>query len=207
MARVLVACEFSGTVRDAFAALGHDAWSCDILPSESPGNHIEGCVLSVLDQDWDLIVAHPPCTYLSYAGTRHWNNPGRAEKREDALAFFMKCYNAPARRVAVENPVGYANTVFRKPDQVIDPYFFGDRERKRTALWLRNLPPLIHVRSDDLISIATHCPPPEPKYFLYNGKAVHWCAAQSGAKDRQKKRSRFWPGIANAMAQQWGALL
>lgn len=132
--RLLVACEFSGVVRDAFAAVGWDAWSCDLLPTEIPGKHIQGDVLEVLDEGWDLMIAHPPCTYLSYAANGYWHQPGRAEKRDEAMNFFMALVSAPVERICVENPVGLPNTVYRKPDQIIHPYFFGERELKKTCL-------------------------------------------------------------------------
>lgn len=142
--RVLVACECSGRVRDAFRAKGHDAWSCDIEPSEGSAKyHIQGDVLAHLNKNWDLIIAHPPCTYLSCVGNR-WlaTDPSRYAKRERALKFFLACYNASAPHVCVENPTGYANTKFRKPDQTIHPYMFGEAVKKRTCLWLRGLPML-----------------------------------------------------------------
>ena len=158
--RVLVACEFSGTVREAFAALGHDAWSCDLLPTERPGQHIQGDALAVLGDGWDLMVAHPPCTYLTVSGNK-WMRPefaerfpGRAGQREDAAAFFLALYNAPIPRVAVENPIGVMSSRFRKPDQVIQPWMFGHGEVKATCLWLRGLQPLIptHREEPDLFA-------------------------------------------------------
>jgi hypothetical protein len=197
--RVLVACEFSGIVRDAFAAKGHDAWSCDLLPTERPGNHIQGDVLEILNDDWDLMIACPPCTYLSYVGTRHWNKPGRAALREDAMQFFLVLANAAIEKIAVENPLGYASKVFRKPDQTIHPYYFGDPVQKRTCLWLKNLPPLIFTQ---MLS------KPEPLYYCQGekskGKAIHWVEGIRGVKNRSHERSRFFPSIANAMADQWG---
>ena len=199
--RVLVACEFSGTVRDAFVTKGHDAWSCDILPTEKPGQHIQGDALEALKQEWDLVIAHPPCTYLSYVGSRHWNRPGRAEARDAALAFMIALYDAPVEMVAVENPVGWANSVWRKPDQIVHPYYFGEPVQKRTCLWLRGLPKLIPTNM---------LPKPEPLYFCKGpksqGKAIHWTEAMRGvsSKDRGKARSKTFQGIADAMAAQWG---
>ena len=128
--RVLVACEFSGIVREAFKVRGHDAWSCDLLPTEIPGQHIQGDVLEHLEDGWDMMIAHPPCTYLSYVGMRHWNKPGRAEKRVEAMQFFMRFIRANIPRICVENPLGYPSQVFRAPDQIIHPYYFGDPFQK-----------------------------------------------------------------------------
>lgn len=200
--KVLVACEYSGVVRDAFSKRGHEAWSCDILPTESPhGNHIQGDARPILRQAWDLIIAHPPCTYLSVVANRVWNNPGRAELREDAALFFMDMYNALSEKVCVENPVGCMNTRFRKPDQIIHPYYFGEDVQKRTCLWLRGLPKLIHPDPKTLQK-------PPPLYICKGpkskGKAIGWCEGMSGVKDRAKARSKTFQSIADAMAQQWG---
>lgn len=200
--RVLVACEFSGTVRDAFRAKGHDAWSCDILPCEAdPQWHIQGDALPLLKQDWDLMVACPPCTYLSVVGNRHLGQPGRAAARKDALEFFMQFANADIPKKCIENPVGHANTAYRKPDQIVHPYMFGERSLKRTCFWLYGLRPLIWQKNDDLFNSATATEYPEPVYILKtNGKRIHHTEAIKGGK----KRSKFWVGIANAMADQWG---
>lgn len=220
--RVLIACEFSGIVRDAFTARGHDAWSCDLLPSERPGQHIQGDVTPILREPWDLVIAHPPCTYLSYAGNAHWNNPGRAKKREEAMAFFMECYNANAPRVCVENPFGYPVKAFRRPCQIINPFDFGEPIRKRTCLWLRGL--MILWRGDDLFEgTGQPVPPPEPVYVgvrKATGKPEkrytqdvrphkrfagqwHWIESVSPGMDRAHERSRSFPSIAATMAEQW----
>jgi hypothetical protein len=191
--KVLVACEYSGTTRDAFLKLGHDAMSCDLLPTESEGPHYQGNVLDILYDGWDLLIAHPPCTYLSYAATSSWNNPGRAELREQALEFFILFINAPIEKICVENPVGYPNTVYRKPDQIIHPYYFGEPEMKRTCLWLKNLPLLTY-------DIANKKNKPEPYYVDSNGKNRHFTDATRGGKTRSKS----FKSIANAMASQWG---
>jgi len=199
--RVLVACEYSGIVRDAFIARGHEAMSCDLLPSESDkGPHYQGNVEDVLGQGWDLMVAFPPCTYLSYVGNRHWNKPGREKLRREGLAFFMKMANADIPRIAIENPLGYAGKAWRKPDQIIHPYFFGEPFKKRTCLWLKNLPKLIWNKEDSLFWKQTAVEEPKPVYFLKTtGKGIHHTEAIHGGK----ARSKFWPGIADAMADQW----
>jgi hypothetical protein len=141
--RVLVACEFSGIVRDAFAKLGHDAWSCDLLPSERPGQHIQGDVLDILGDGWDMMLAFPPCTYLCSSGL-HWNHrrPGRAAKTEEALDFIKQLLDADIPAIALENPVGCINTRIRKPDQAVHPWQFGENASKKTCLWLKGLPKL-----------------------------------------------------------------
>ena len=167
--KVLVACEFSGRVRDAFTALGHDAISCDLLPSETPGKHYQGNVLDIINEGFDLMIAHPPCTYLSVAGNAHLKRPGRIEKRLEAYQFFLKLANAPIYRIAIENPVGYINTNYRKPDQIIHPYYFGEPFQKRSCLWLKNLPLLMY--NNTIV---------EPKHvrisqgIVTNGKKIGW---------------------------------
>lgn len=192
--KVLIACEYSGIVRDAFIAKGHEAMSCDLLPTERPGAHYQGNVMDIINNGWDLMIAHPPCTYLSYVGTRHWNNPGRKELREDALKFFIALYNSDIPKIAIENPLGYVSKAFKKYDQIIHPYYFGDNAQKRTCLWLKNLPLLKHPDPKTLIK-------PEPIYISKtNGRKIHWTEANHGGK----VRSKFWEGIAKAMAEQWG---
>jgi hypothetical protein len=180
--RVLVACEFSGIVRDAFAARGHDSWSCDLLPSERHGNHIKGDVLGVLDQHWDLMIAHPPCTHLAVSGAR-WFAKKQLEQ-DEALAFVRILLDAPIERIALENPVSVISSRVRKPDQIIQPWMFGHGETKATCLWLKGLPQLTPT---NVVSGR------EPR--------VHFA---SPSPDRWKERSRTLPGIAEAMAEQWG---
>jgi hypothetical protein len=195
--RVLVACEFSGIVRDAFRARGHDAWSCDLLPSERPSDfHLQGDVLNILYYDtphFDLMIAHPPCTYLATSGNR-WMaiQPERKEKRKEAVQFFDKLLNAPIPRKAVENPVSVISTAIRPPDQVIQPWEFGHPEIKKTCLWLVNLPPL---KPTNIIKQST--------LDQRNIGRVHH---EVPSPDRWKNRSRTYQGIADAMADQWGSL-
>lgn len=140
--KVLVACEYSGTVRDAFAAKGHEAWSCDILPSDTPGNHYQGDVGDILSNHWDLIIAHPPCTHLAVSGCRWFDKKIADGRQQAAVDFFMKFTNINCNKIAIENPISIMSTKYRKPDQIIHPYMFGDGERKATCLWLKNLPKL-----------------------------------------------------------------
>lgn len=180
---VLVACEFSGVVRDAFIARGHDAWSCDLLPSDSDrGPHYQGDVLDILDEGWDLMIAHPPCTHLAVSGAR-WFSEKRAEQ-EESLQFVRKLLDAPIPRIALENPVSIISTRIRKPDQIIQPWMFGHGETKATCLWLKNLPKLAPTN-------------------VVEGRwaRVH---RMSKSKNRWKLRSITYPGIAEAMAEQWG---
>lgn len=181
--KVLVACEFSGTVRDEFSNFGHDAMSCDLLDSETPGKHYKGDVREVLDQGWDLMVAHPPCTHLAVSGARWWANK-EAEQME-ALWFVRSLMDAPIPRIALENPVSKISSAIRKPDQIIQPWMFGHGEVKTTCLWLKGLPKL------------------EPTQVVPGRDQKCW--KQPEHKDRWKRRSRTYPGIAYAMASQWGA--
>ena len=195
--RVLIACEYSGAVRDAFRARGHDAMSCDLLPTDVDGPHYQGDVFDVIGNGWDLMIAHPPCTYLCSSGL-HWNGrvEGRAAKTEDALAFVRALFDAPIPRIAIENPVGCIGTRIRKADQTIQPHQFGDDASKATCLWLKGLPLLT--------------PTDRVPGRMVNGKARWANQTDSGqnrlapSADRWKLRSATFPGIAAAMADQWG---
>lgn len=180
--KVLVACEYSGKVRDAFAAKGHFAVSCDLLPSETEGNHYLGDVRDILDYDWDLMVAHPPCTHLAVSGARWFKY--KMQEQEEALAFVKTLMEAPIDKIAIENPVSVISSKIRKPDQIIQPWMFGHGETKATCLWLKGLPKLTPT---NLVEGR------EPK--------VHHMAPGPG---RWKERSRTYQGIADAMAEQWG---
>ena len=182
--RVLIACEFSGIVREAFRARGHDAWSCDLLPTEIPGQHIQDNVLSILSGGWDLMIAHPPCTYLASSGARWFSDPYRAIQQDLALNFVSDLIEAPIDRIALENPIGVISTRIRKPDQIIQPWEFGHPETKATCLWLKNLPPLIATA-----------------ICVRREARVH---KMRQSPDRWKNRSRTLPGVAKAMAEQWG---
>jgi hypothetical protein len=218
--KILIACEFSGVVREAFKAQGHDAWSCDLLPTEIPGNHIQGDVLGILDDGWDLMVAHPPCTYLASSGL-HWNKrrPGRSLLTEEALDFVQALHEAPIRHIAIENPVGCISTRLRKPDQIIQPYEFGGNASKATCLWLINLPALTPTRiiePEYACKCGNRFSNELGKYGCFNcdGIAKPVWGNQTGSgqnkvapsPDRWKERSRTFPGITEAMATQWGCL-
>ena len=193
--KILVACEYSGIVRDAFAAKGHDAWSCDILPTESPGNHFQGDVLEHLDKGWDLMIAHPPCTHLAVSGAR-WFTEGKKpwSLQEEALDFVRKLLDAPINKIALENPVSVISTKIRKPNQIIQPFQYGHDVTKKTCLWLKNLP---NLKPTKIV---------KPDIVLVNGKKMsrmHYESFKLPSKERSKVRSKFYTGIAEAMADQW----
>jgi len=202
--RVLVACEFSGVVRDAFASRGHDAMSCDLLPSERPGPHHQGDVRDLLDDwiGWDLMIAFPPCTYLCSSGL-HWNkrDPDRERKTEEALGFVRELLSAQIPRIALENPIGRIGTAIRPADQIIQPYEYGHDARKGTCLWLRGLPLLKPTKYV------------EPRWVRQaNGRVLPRWSNQTDSgqnrlppsSDRWKLRSHTYQGVADAMAEQWG---
>ena len=182
--RVLVACEFSGTVRDAFLAVGHDAMSCDLLPTDRPGPHYQGDVRDVLDYPWDLMIAHPPCTHLSVSGARHFAAKRITGAQQAAASFFLLLARATPPRIAIENPVCVMSSLWRQPDQIIQPWQFGHGETKATCLWLKGLQPLRATTVVDGREARVHRMPP--------------------STDRWKLRSATYPGIAAAMADQWG---
>ena len=192
--KVLIACEFSGTVRKAFEDKGHESWSCDLLPTQEKGNHIQDDVLKHLDKGWDLMIAHPPCTYLSNAGARHLYPKGKLNEDRlklglQAKEFFLKLLNADIEKIAVENPV--SSKVFELPkySQIIQPFEHGHTVSKKTCLWLKNLKPL---QPTNLVSKQENC----------HGAKGSWY--NKGGKDRYLRRSKTFKGIAQAMANQWG---
>jgi hypothetical protein len=218
--RVLVACEYSGRVRDAFIREGHEAMSCDLLPTDQPGPHYQGDVRDVMHDGWDLMVAHPPCTYLSVSGM-HWTTRGLRDPQltEDALAFVRLLMDAPIERIAIENPVSVISSRIRPPDQIINPYEFGHDASKKTCLWLKGLPKLV---ATELVDPHWVCCGIE----LPDGAGKYGCANCNGEKkarprwgnqtasgqnklapsaDRWKIRSETYQGIADAMAKQWGS--
>jgi site-specific DNA-cytosine methylase len=180
--RVLIACEFSGIVRNEFHKLGHDAWSCDLLPTEIEGNHFQCDIKEIINNDWDLMIAHPPCTHLSVSGARWFKN--KQEEQKEALEFVRFLLNSNIEKIALENPISIISTKIRKPDQIIQPWMFGHGETKATCLWLKNLDPLIPTN-----------------IVVGRENRVH---KEKPGKDRWKNRSRSFLGIAKAMAEQWG---
>lgn len=191
--RVLVACEYSGIVRDAFIALGHEAMSCDLLPTESPGPHYQGDVRDVLCYPWDLMVAHPPCTDLAVSGAAWFQDKRTNGSQYASASFFMQLAKADIPQIAIENPVCIMSKLWRRPDQIVNPFQFGDPVSKKTCLWLKNLPQLIPtniVKGSRYIESSSGRRYPE------------WCWNTGGGTG--KKRSEFFPGIAAAMAEQWG---
>jgi hypothetical protein len=187
--KVLVACEFTGTVRRAFRELGHEAWSCDLLPAEDGGPHIQGDVRQVLGDGWDLMVAHPPCTHLAVSGARHFHR--KQVEQAEALEFVRTLMDAPIPRIALENPVSVISSRIRRPDQIIQPYQFGHPESKKTCLWLKGLNPL------------------QPTAVMqmrgrWENQTPSGQNKLGPSPDRWKIRSKTYPGIAHAMATQWG---
>lgn len=201
--KILVACEYSGVVRDAFRKMGHDAYSCDILPCEgSQDYHYQCDINDVLIGEWDMIIAHPPCTYLTVTGNRWFKEeykdrfPNRKQDREEAVNFFMMFANHKCPKICIENPLGIMSTRWRKPDQIIQPYQFGHKEAKKTCLWLKGLPTL---RPTKIV---------EPEYTTFkSGKRMatwYTNALKLPPRERMKVRSKTFQGIADAMAEQWG---
>jgi hypothetical protein len=224
MKRVLIACEYSGIMRKAFAEKGFDTWSCDLLDTEMPtelspdeigngyGNHVQGNVLELLNEHWDLLIGFPPCTYLSYAGMNNWYDEGRAMKRIEAAKFFMQLWQAPIKNICIENPRGIMNKIFRQPDQVIHPYYFGEAHLKRTCLWLKNLPKLVWLNQSDLFGTQTAIDKPEPVQ-------VQICKKTGRLKNRYftdsivgriksgHEKSKSFSSIAQAMSNQWSHVI
>lgn len=197
--KILCACEESQAVTIQLRKLNHEAYSCDIQKCSGghPEWHICDDVLKYLNLSWDIIIAFPPCTFLSFAGNKYLNDPGRLESRLAARDFFMKFVNAPCEHIAIENPLGWMSVYYRPPDQIVHPFYFGDPFLKRTCLWLKNLPCLY---STNLL------PKPDPVYVQKNGKKRYWVdtvSSSSSSLDRQKIRSRTFPGVAAAMAFQF----
>jgi hypothetical protein len=182
--RVLVACEYSGRVRDAFSRGGHFAVSCDLMDSEAEGNHYKGDVFDIINDGWDLLIAHPPCTHLAVSGARHFPAKRASGVQQEALAFVQRLLDAPIPRIALENPISIISTAIRKPDQIIQPWMFGHGETKATCLWLKNLPLLTPTDIVEGREARVHRMSPSPT--------------------RWKERSRTYTGIAVAMADQWG---
>lgn len=184
--RVLVACEYSGVVREAFREKGHEAWSCDLKPSEIPGPHYQEDVLNVLNYGWDLMIAHPPCTHLAVSGARWFKE--KEKEQAEAVSFFMALADADIPQICVENPVSIMSSLWRKPDQIIHPWMFGDSYSKSTCLWLKNLPKLVSTNIVD-----------KGEFVIHGGRKIaKWYS------NREIARDKTFPGIARAMAEQWG---
>jgi hypothetical protein len=191
--RVLIACEYSGTVRDAFIARGHDAMSCDILPSDRPGPHYQGDIVDILRDDWGLMIAHPPCTHLAVSGAKHFAAKQADGRQAAALDFVRMLMAAPIPRIALENPVSIISTKIRKPDQIIQPWMFGHEATKTTCLWLKGLPPLVPT---DIVGKGA-------RHVTKSGKSLPTWYNLPPSADRWKIRSATFQGIADAMAAQW----
>jgi hypothetical protein len=206
--KVLLACEESQAVCIEMRKKGHEAYSCDILPcsGEYPEWHIQGDVLQVIDQGWDMMIAFPPCTHLAVSGAAWFEQKRKDGRQQEGIDFFMKLVNAPIDKIAIENPVGIMSKIYRKPDQVIQPYYFGDPHQKTTCLWLKNLPLLYHNAApnlfDDVVTFV------QPEFITAkSGKKythIHYIGSSGGRGGHL--RSKTFPGIAAAMANQWGSL-
>lgn len=201
--KILIACEFSGTVREAFKKLGHDVLSCDLEPTDIPGNHYQGDIMDIINDGWDMMIAHPPCTYLTVTGNKWFKDeykdrfPTRQQDRKDAIKFFMQLANAPIDKIAIENPIGIMSSTWKKPDQIIQPWQYGHEATKSTCLWLKNLPLLIPTKVVNKGEFVT---------FKSGKRMTKWYAdaASHSPKERAKIRNKTFQGIADAMADQWG---
>ena len=201
--KILIACEFSGTVREAFTKLGHDVTSCDLEPTSLPGKHYQGSVLDILNDGWDMMVAHPPCTYLTVTGNKWFKEeykdrfPNRQQDRKDAIEFFMALVNANIPKIVIENPIGIMSTIYQKPSQIIQPWQFGHEASKSTCLWIKGLPLL---KPTNIVSKG------EFVTFKSGKRMTKWYAdaAKYSPKERAKIRNTTFQGIADAMADQWG---
>ncbi len=182
--KILIPCEFSGVVREAFIKKGHDAVSCDLLPTEKPGPHYQGNIFDIINDGWDMMIAFPPCTHLAVSGARYFEKKRKDGRQQQGIDFFMDLVNTNIEKICIENPVGIMSTIYRRPDQYIQPWEFGHGETKKTGLWLKNLPPLMATKIMEGRENRIWKMPPGP--------------------DRGKLRSRFYTGFAAAMADQWG---
>ena len=205
--KILVACEESQAVCIRLRERGHIAFSCDTqdCSGKHPEWHIKEDVLKIINEDWDMMIAFPPCTHLAVSGARHFEQKQQDGRQKEGINFFMSLVNAPIDKIAIENPIGIMSKIYRKPDQIIHPYYFGDPYQKSTCLWLKNLPKLIHIKNDDLFTTHTH---------THKGEFKEWIDKKTNKMKRQalwyyeafadgKARSKTFPGIAEAMANQW----
>ena len=213
--RILLAGEESQAVCIEFRKLGHEAFSCDILECSGghPEWHIQGDVIEQLDKGWDMMIGFPPCTHLACSGAAWFEQKRKDGRQQEGIDFFMKLINAPIERIAIENPIGIMSRIYHKPDQIIQPYYFGDPVKKSTCLWLKNLPLLHHSPSRDLFSQSSNYVPPVLQQYKssktksgfsnYSGGATKWYRTK---EERSRERSKTFPGIAKAIAEQWGKL-
>jgi site-specific DNA-cytosine methylase len=197
--KVLIACEFSGTVRDAFTKLGHDAWSCDLEPTQTEGNHYQGDMFDIVNNGWDLIIAHPPCTHLAVSGARHFEKKRADGRQQQGIDFFMRVANIDVPKLAVENPIGIMSTLYRKPEQIIQPHEYGHSTTKATCLWLKGLPLLKPTNIVDKGEVVTFASGKRMSKWFYE-------SSQLPPKERERMRNKTFQGIADAMADQWGNL-
>jgi site-specific DNA-cytosine methylase len=197
--KVLIACEFSGTVRNAFIRGGHEAMSCDLEPCDIPGPHYQGDMFDIIDDGWDLMIAHPPCTHLAVSGARHFAKKQADGRQQQGIDFFMRVINAKIPKYAVENPIGIMSSIYRKPDQIIQPWHYGHKTTKSTCLWLKGLPFLKPTNIVDKGEFVT---------FPSGKRMSKWYSDSSrlSPKEREKMRNKTFQGIADAMADQWGKL-
>jgi len=195
--KILIACEFSGVVREAFTKLGHDVTSCDLEPTSLPGKHYQGDVNDIINDGWDMMIAFPPCTHLAVSGARHFEQKRKDGRQQQGIDFFMSIVNAPIPKIAVENPIGIMSSIYRKPNQIIHPYHFGHQASKSTCLWLKELPLLNHTNVVSKGEFVT---------FPSGKRMTKWYAdsAKNNAVTRTKIRNTTFQGIADAMADQWG---
>ena len=197
--RVLVACEFSGVVRDAFIKAGHTALSCDLMPTDKPGPHYQGDVMDIIGGGWDLMIAHPPCTHLAVSGARHFEKKRADGRQQEGIDFFMALARAAIPRYAIENPIGIMSNIWRKPDQIIQPWQYGHSVTKSTCLWLKGLPALTPTDIVDKGVTWTAKSGKRMSQWYYDSSCLN-------PKEREKMRNKTFQGIADAMAQQWGIL-
>ena len=197
--KILIACEFSGTVRDAFIKLGHDATSCDLEPTDVPGPHYQGNVLDIINDNWDMMIAHPPCTHLASSGARHFAKKIADGRQKQGINFFMELINCNIPKYAIENPVGIMSTIYRKPNQIINPYEYGHGTTKATCLWLKGLPMLKPTNIVDKGEVWTAKSGKRMSKWFYDSSLLP-------PKEREKMRNKTFQGIAEAMASQWGRI-
>lgn len=214
--RILIACEESDEVRGRFEKLGFDAWSCDLQENRNPNaKHYLGSVFDIINDNWDAMIAFPPCTHLAVSGAAHFAKKIADGRQQQGIDFFMAMINAPIKHIAVENPIGIMSKIYKKPTQIIQPYYFGDAAQKSTCLWLKNLPPLVHNDKPNLFN--------DPITHTDKGEFFEWVDKKTGqikkqpkwfydafklsSEERSKVRSKTFPGIAEAMANQWSNYL